>query len=320
MVDKINFLVQKQLIYGCMGLGGNWTKDPIGTDDIKLAEKAIEKALEIGIRIFDHADIYTIGKAESVFGKILHKNSSLRQKIILQSKSGICLHSSANNSNYYNLSKAYLLKQVDAILKRLQTDYLDRFLLHRPDPLMDPEEIAATFKILQQSGKVREFGVSNMSVFQIKSIQHYWDEPLIANQIQLSLGHSLIVDSGVLVNTINSMNFNGVEGLLEYARSHQMIIQAYSALDGGRFTGNIEMAKSDDKKTIQLLQQMAEKYNTSNLAIALAWLFKLPAAIQPIIGTTNVGRIGACKDATEINLSREDWYNLWITARGEKIP
>jgi len=318
-VDTVKNSLKKELIYGCMSLGGSWDTNPLSVNDILTAEKAIEAALASEITIFDHADIYKLGKAETLFGKILHKNSSLRTKITLQSKAGI-RYRELGDSSSYDLSKKYLLQQVDVILKRLQTDYLDTFLLHRPDPLLNPEEIGETFGILKKSGKVKSFGVSNMSIHQIQLIQKYCDEPLVANQIQLSLAHSLVLEAGILVNTTNTANFNGVEGLLEYAQTFDLAIQAYSPLDGGRFTGNYDLTSDDDKLTIQLVNQLAEKYNTTVQAIVLAWLFKIPGNIQPVIGTTNAERIRACKDAVNIELSRHDWYNLWVTTRDHKIP
>ena len=303
-----------------MGLGGSWDNSPPSADDFRLAENVVEAALEAGINYFDHADIYTLGNAETVFGELLKNNSSLRTKIILQSKAGICLHEGVLNSSIYDSSGTYLTQQVEAILKRLHTDYLDVFMLHRPDALMNPKEVGATFNALKKAGKVKRFGVSNMSVSQIQAIQKYCDEPLVANQIQLSLGHSLVLDSGVLVNTKNEIDFNGVEGLLEYGQANKLSIQAYGSLDGGRFTGNVSLITDDDKNTITLINELAEKYNTTSASISLAWLFKIPGTIQPIIGSTNSKRIAACKDATTIDLSRLDWYNLWITARGEKLP
>ncbi len=313
-------MADKQLIYGCMGLGGDWNKNPLTSEDLKKAEVAIDTALEIGITYFDHADIYTLGKAETVFGKILQNRPSLREKIVLQSKAGICITEGAENSNVYNASKAYLTKQVELILHRLQTDYLDVFMLHRPDPLMHPEEVADTFRTLKEAGKVKKFGLSNMSMHQISAIQQYCDEPLVANQIELSLAHSLLIDTGVLVNRTNKQDFNGVEGLLQYMQKHDLAIQAYTSLVSGRYTGNANLAAKEDKKTIDLLNQIAEKYDAAPAAILLAWLFKIPGTVQPIIGTTNPDRIRACKDAIDIELSREDWYNLWISARGESIP
>lgn len=313
-------MAKKELIYGCMGLGGGWNNNSLSSDDFKQAENAIEAALEAGITYFDHADIYTIGKAELIFGQLLKAKPSLRDKIILQSKAGIRYHEGLMNSSIYDLSKKYLLQQVDNILKRLQTDYLDVFMLHRPDPLMNPEEIADTFRDLKKAGKVKRFGVSNMSLHQIDFIQKHCDDPLVANQIELSLGHSLLIDSGILANRVNTLDFNGVEGLLEYTQSNNLAIQAYSPLMGGRLSGNDHLASKEDKKTIDFVNQLAEKYNTTASSILLAWVMKIPSNIQPIIGTTNPQRIAECKDAVTIELSRLDWYNLWISARGEKIP
>jgi len=313
-------MAKKELIYGCMGLGGSWDDTPISSKDIVVAEKAIETALEIGITYFDHADIYSLGKAEQVFGEVLKNNSGLRDRIMVQSKAGICLHQGINGSSIYNASKAYLIEQAENILKRLQTDYLDVFMVHRPDPLMNPEEVADAFRILKKAGKVKKFGVSNMSMHQIATIQEYCDEPLVANQIELSLAHSLLIDAGVEVDRINKYDYTGVEGLIEYMQKHNLAIQAYSSLAGGRYTGNASLASKADTHTIVLLNQMAEKYNTTPASILLAWIFKIPGTVQPIIGTTNPERIKSCRDAAQIELSRHDWYNLWISARGERIP
>ncbi len=303
-----------------MGFGGSWDDTPVTTHDIAIAEKAIEAALETGITYFDHADIYSLGKAEIVFGEVLKNHKGLREKITLQSKAGICLRQGINGSSIYNNSKNYLIQQVNLILERLQTDYLDVFMVHRPDPLMDPAEIADTFRTLKKEGKVKNFGLSNMSLHQIAAIQEHCDEPLVGNQIELSLAHSLLIDAGVEVNRNMKENYTGVEGLLEHMRRHKMAVQAYSPLAGGRFTGNKNVSRKNDSEIVSLLNQTAEKYNTTAASILLAWLFKIPGTIQPIIGTTNPYRIRACKDAVTVELSREDWYNLWIVTRGESIP
>ena len=312
--------MNKQLLYGCMGLGGDWESTAITNEDIQVAHKAIEAALEVGISYFDHADIYKAGKAEIVFGEVLKQQPSLRDKIVLQSKAGIRHHQAALKSNLYDASKSYLLKQVDAILDRLRTDYLDVFMVHRPDPLMHPEELAETFALLKERGKVKYFGVSNMSQRQIEFIQHYLKEPLVANQIQLSLGHTPVLDAGVLVNRINQVDYNGVDGLFEYAQMNNLAIQCWGSLDGGRFTGNYQLASKEDKKTIDYIEELAEKHRTTKESIVLAWLFRLPVMMQPIIGTKNPGRILACKDALSIDMSREEWYDLWILARANRLP
>lgn len=313
-------MMKKQLLYGCMGLGGDWDTTQVTKEDIKVAHLAIEAALEAGICYFDHADIYKAGKAETVFGEILKERPELREQIILQSKAGIRHHQAALKSNLYDSSKAYLVKQVDAIRSRLKTDVLDVFMLHRPDPLMRPEELAETFTVLARDGKVKRFGLSNMSKSQIEFLQRYLEAPLVANQIQLSLGHTPVIDAGVLVNRINQIDYNGVDGLFEYAQVNNLAIQCWGSLDGGRFTGNYQLASKEDKKTIDFVNELAEKYSSTPEAIVLAWLFMLPAIMQPIIGTKNPERILACKDAVSIQLSREEWYDLWVLARGNRLP
>ncbi len=309
------------LIYGCMGLGGGWNQNPISADDEKTATDAIHKALEIGITTFDHADIYTFGKAEEVFGRVLQHNPTLRGSITLQSKAGISLANKPNTANTYNLSKDYLLGQVHAILKRLQTEYLDVLLLHRPDVLMDGNEIAEAFRYLKERGLVKHFGVSNMSVAQMQYIQHYVDNPLVANQIQLSLGHTLALDASVSVNTRLVQNDSGTQGLLEYCRMHNITIQAWGALDKGLYTETpLHELSGNTLETARIVRSLAEKYNISPSSIVLAWLLGLPGAVQPIIGTTQPSRIQACKDASRVTLAREEWYGLWISARGTALP
>lgn len=311
----------KCLIFGCMGIGGGWNANPISMDDEKAAQTAIEAAMEIGISTFDHADIYTFGKAETVFGRVLKNEPGLRQKMVLQSKASISLGRGPNNSNIYNCSREYLQRHVASIASRLQTDYLDILLLHRPDALMNAEEVAETFYALKKQGLVQHFGVSNMSIHQIQLLKKYWSEPLVTNQLQLSLGYSLALDLGVSVNTRLIPYDSGMQGMLEYCQIQDMTIQAYSPLDRGKYVElPAEPLTGRDLATAQLVAQLSEEHRTTPSAIALAWLFMIPGTIQPIIGTKNPKRIRACKDALSVVLSREEWYSLWITARGENLP
>lgn len=311
----------RSLIYGCMGLGGGWNTTPITKADERNAEEAIEAAMEIGISIFDHADIYAYGKAEEVFGRILKHKPRLRNRIVLQSKVGICRGLGPNGANIYNLSKNYIIEAVEGILSRLQTEYLDVLLLHRPDALMHAEEIAAAFSQLKQQGKVNHFGVSNMSVRQVSNIQLYCDEYMVANQLQLSLGHTLLLDVGVSVNTRLVSVDSGLQGMLEYCQEKSMAIQAYSSLDKGLYTETpLDKLTPSQQETSTMVAALAHKYNTTSASIVLAWLMMIPGTIQPIIGTTKPSRILACKDALSIKLTREEWYSLWILARGEKLP
>lgn len=302
-----------------MGLGGSWDASPLSQEHQKQADSVIETAVNAGITHFDHADIYTFGKAEQAFGSYLKRNTSLREKLFIQSKTGIILKAGPLKSSIYNLSKPYVLRQVDQILKRLSIDYLDALLFHRPDPLTSMEDLAETLQILKESGKVKAFGVSNMSTSQIQHLQSYLNEPLISNQIQFSLDHSFLLDLEVWVNRQESPKEAGLDNLLAYSLKNKLSIQAYSPLANGRF-GKPELLDEKDKKTLILIEELAEKYNTSISGVLLAWLWKVPADIQPIIGTTNLKRIKESAAALEINLSREDWYALWILAKGYKLP
>ncbi len=312
-------MTERKIIYGCMGLGGSWNTNPISIEDQKKADGVIEAALSVGITHFDHADIYTFGKAEQVFGNYLKRNKSLRDKLFIQSKTGIELHAGPLQSSTYNLSSNYMKSQVDIILKRLSTDYLDALLLHRPDPLTSMEEIAETLLQLKKSEKVKSFGVSNMSVAQIQLLQSYLDEPLITNQIRLSLAHSLLLDLEVWVNREESPKEAGLDNLLAYSQKQNFSLQAYSPLAQGIYSKNI-FQDEKDKKTAQLIEELAEKYSTSSTGILLAWLWTIPANIEPVIGTTNLKRIKESAEALKVNISREDWYALWINSKGIKLP
>ncbi len=310
---------EKKLIYGCMGLGGSWDKNPLTADDQKKADAVIETALSSGITHFDHADIYTFGKAEKVFGNFLNRNRSLREKLFIQSKTGIVLQGGPMQSSIYNLSGDYVISQVDRILSRLRIDYLDALLLHRPDPLTSMENLAETLHLLKKIGKVKAFGVSNMSTNQIVLLQSYLNEPLIANQVELSLAHSMLLDLEVWVNREESPKEMGLRGLLNYSQLHTLSLQAYSPLAQGYYS----KSNSSDKKNkgiVFFVKEMAEKYQTSISGILLAWLWKIPANIQPVIGTTNLGRIKESVDSMNINLTRKDWYSLWILAKETKLP
>lgn len=307
----------KQLIYGCMGLGGSWDTSPLTNKIQKKADEVLEAVIANGITYFDHADIYSLGKAEEAFGNYLKRHQELREKIFIQSKTGIELFVGPFGSSRYNLSKSYVTKQVDAILNRLHTDYLDALLFHRPDPLTPMEELAETIEHLKATGKVRSFGVSNMSTAQISQLQSFLDEPLIGNQIKLSLAHSMLLDLEIWVNRHEAPQQSGLDGLLSYSAQNNLIIQAYSPLAQGLYA---KSEQENDKATRQLLEEMAEKYQSSVSGILLAWLWKIPGNIVPIIGTTNVQRIEVSVKAMQVELSREDWYALWIQAKGVKFP
>ncbi|MFB6465532.1 aldo/keto reductase family oxidoreductase [Cytobacillus sp. Hz8] len=317
-----NGLQTSRLIYGCMGLGGGWTKDPVQPEHIKQAHEVVELVLENGINMFDHADIYAFGKAETVFGQVMKEKPKLREKIIIQSKLGIRFPVEKKGiPARYDFSKSYILESVDGILSRLNIDYLDILLLHRPDSLMDAQEVGEAFHKLKASGKVRYFGVSNMSAGQIRLLQNFCNEKLVVNQLEMSLDKIGFLETGVHVNQIAARNNVFPEGTLEYCQLENIQLQAWGSLAKGLYSGrNLENESEKVKNTASLVRKLAEEKQTSTEAIVLAWLMKHPANIQPIIGTTNLDRIQACTDAVNVTLSRDEWYTLYVSSRGVSLP
>lgn len=304
-----------------MQLGGRWDRSAINDDERKAAFRIIETAIEQGITLFDHADIYTLGKSEQVFGEFLRKAPSLRDRMVLQSKCGIRFDDDpvAGAPKRYDFSERHILESVDGILNRLHIDHLDILLLHRPDPLMQPEEVAAAFSALQRSGKVRYFGVSNHTAAQISLLKKYVEQPLVINQIELNLLHAHAIEEGIVANQ-TAAPYAAADGLLDYCRLHDITIQAWAPVAGGKL---IDPPYTADVRTQQLaahIAQIAAKKNTTREAIVLAWLLRHPAGIQPIVGTMNPTRlIDSCR-ADDVMLSREEWYALFTIARGASVP
>ena len=311
-----------RIIYGCMGLGGGWTKNPITQDDVRTAEAAVEAALGAGMTTFDHADIYAFGKAEYVFGQVLAGRPELRNQIQIQSKCGIRFPD-ATGGQRFDFSKTYILRAVDGILGRLGVETLDTLLLHRPDVLMEPDEVAEAFASLQAAGKVRQFGVSNMSAAQMQFLQRALDVPLVVNQLEMSLSHRHWLDASIHVNQDAGREVHFGEGTLEYCQMHDVQLQAWSPLSRGLYTTPLTGSEPDDvRETALLVQQLAAEYGVAPEAIVLGWLMRHPAKIQPVIGTVNTTRIDACADADRIAnvMTREQWYALYIAARGVALP
>ncbi|EHQ61073.1 aldo/keto reductase [Paenibacillus dendritiformis C454] len=313
-------LAASRLVLGCMGLGGGWNDEPITEQHLAAAHAAVEAALEAGINMFDHADIYTRGKAEQVFGQVLKERPEWRERILLQSKCGIRF---ADNGipGRYDFSKEHILRSVDGSLKRLGVEYLDILLFHRPDPLMEPEEVAEAMSALKSAGKVRAFGVSNMSAGQIRLLQAYSKEPFIVNQLEMSLAKIGWVDQGVHVNQNAAKEDIFPEGTLEYCRLENIQIQAWGPLAQGVFSGrDLSDQPASIRETAELVQAMANEKGTTREAIILAWLMRHPAGIQPVIGTANPERIRACGEAANLTLTREEWYTLYVSSRGRALP
>ncbi|MEV8319942.1 aldo/keto reductase [Streptomyces sp. NPDC059900] len=304
-----------RVLYGCMGLGGAWDTSPYAAEDIAAAESAVAAALDAGITVFDHADIYRHGKAEAVFGEVLARAAGLRERITLQTKCGIRL-AEGDRPGLYDLRGPGIVRRVEESLTRLRTDIIDVLLLHRPDPLTGPEEIAEALASLHAQGLVRRFGVSNMSAAQIAHLQAHLDVPLVANQLEMSLERRDWVESGVLVNTPAAADSGFPHGTLEYCAAHGIQLQAWGSLARGRFTDG------GDSPAARLVTELAARKQTTPETIVLWWLQRHPARIAPVIGTSRPERILACQDAVhrEPDLTHEEWYDLWITARGGPLP
>jgi len=271
----------------------------------------IHTALDEGINFFDHADIYGGGQSESKFAESLNMTSTLREKMILQSKCGI-------RQGSFDFSKDYILEAVDGILKRLQTDHLDVLLLHRPDALVEPEEVAEAFTILQDSGKVRYFGVSNQNPMQIELLTKFVKQPLIINQLQLSITNTGMMDAGINVNMKIDPSINRDGSILDYCRLKEITIQPWSPFQYGFFEG----AFLDNDKFPELNQkinEIASSRDVTNTAIAIAWLLRHPAHMQPIVGTTNPGRVKDICKASNVKLTRQEWYEIYLAA-GNQLP
>ncbi|HBY06812.1 MAG TPA: aldo/keto reductase [Chloroflexi bacterium] len=271
----------------------------------------VHTALDEGINFFDHADIYGGGRSESRFAEAMGMSSSLRERLILQSKCGI-------RKGFFDFSKEYILASVEGILQRLQTDYLDVLLLHRPDALVEPEEVAEAFTTLQDSGKVRYFGVSNQNPMQIELLAKFVKQPLIINQLQLSITNTGMINAGLNVNMEIDRSINRDGSILDYCRLKEITIQPWSPFQYGFFEGAF---LNNDKfpELNQKINEIAAARGVSNSAIAIAWLLRHPAHMQPIIGTTTPDRVRDICKASDIKLTRQEWYDIYLAA-GNTLP
>jgi predicted oxidoreductase len=312
-----------RLCAGGMGLGGGWAAGvELTAAHERQAREFLDAALALGLNFFDHANIYARGRAETVFGRVLREHSSLREQIVIQSKCGIRWADDPPGApQRFDFSAEHILASVEAILERLGTDYLDILLLHRPDVLWEGEEIARAFDALKQAGKVRYFGVSNQNRFQMEYLQSFLPDPLVANQLQMSLLHHGFAEVGISFNQASPGYPDGWEGVLEYARLKGVGIQAWSPLDRGALTGgDISRLSESARTTAALVQSLAQARGIPAEAVALAWLLKHPARIVPVLGTTRPDRLAACAQALDVNLTREEWYALFAAARGQSMP
>ncbi|HEY8804908.1 MAG TPA: aldo/keto reductase [Clostridium sp.] len=305
-MKKINIgngaISASEISLGCMRMDG-LSKSQAST--------LINTALDAGINYFDHADIYAGGKSEEIFADAIDMNSNIREKFTLQTKCGI-------RKGYFDFSKEHILNSVDGSLKRLKTDYIDVLLLHRPDTLMEPEEVAEAFSILHNSGKVKYFGVSNQNPMQIELLNKYLNNKIIINQLQFSMTNTGIINSGLNVNMENNPSINRDGSILEYCRLKDIKIQAWSPFQYGFFEG-IFLDNNKFPELNKKINEIAAKKGVTNSAIAIAWILRHPAKIQPVVGTTNHMRLKDICKASDVKLTRQEWYDLY-TAAGNKLP
>ena len=292
-----------QVALGCMRISDKTDKE---------MDFYLNNAIELGINYFDHADIYGGGKCEEVFGAALKRNPALRDKMYIQTKCSIV------PGSMYDFSKEHIISAVDGSLKRLGVDYVDVLLLHRPDLLMEPAEVAEAFDELEAKGKVKNFGVSNHSALQIELLQREMKQKLSINQMQLSITNANMIASGANVNLPceDGINYDGY--LRDYCRLKGITIQPWSPLQYGFIAGSF-VDNRKYKSLNKVIDELAEKYGLTSTGMAIAWLMRLPDKMQPIVGSTNPDRIKAVAEAADVTISREDWYRIYREA-GYRLP
>ena len=286
---------------GCMRISNMAEKD---------VSALVDTALSSEVNFFDHADIYGDGGSEVVFGKVI--SSISRESIIIQDKCGIV------PGKMYDFSYEHIISSVDGSLKRLNTDYIDVLLLHRPDALFEPEEVAKAFDRLKTSGKVRHFGVSNQNPYQIALLQKHLDMPVCANQMQFGIMHMPPVQSGMNFNMMNEYGVDRDGGVIDYCRLNDITIQTWSSLQYGFFEGCF-VDNDRFPELNRVLSELAEKYSVSKTTIAIAWILRHPARMQPVTGTTNPERLKECFRAADVTLTRSEWYEIYRSA-GHVLP
>lgn len=291
--------------------------------DLKDATNVLENVHDKGINFIDSADIYGNGDSERIFGKAFKQSSLKRDNFFIQSKGGIVLDPKKSSGELvfgqrYDFSKQHLIETVDKILQRMQIDYLDSFLLHRPDPLMELSEVADAFDELQASGKVRHFGVSNFNPMQVEMLQSELNQKLMINQLQFGVMHTGPIQFGLHTNMQDDASINRDGEIIEYSRLHNMTIQAWSPYQYGLFAGTF----IDNPKFPELnnkLQELADKYKVTKNAIATAWILRHPAKMQVILGSMNPKHLDESIAGTEVTLTHQEWYDVYFAA-GNDLP
>lgn len=297
---------------------------------MRIADKSAQEAAELvnvamdnGVNFFDTADIYAGGKSSIILGQALQDAGVKREDIILQSKGGIILEDGQVDGDgwkgpRYDFSKEHLIAAAEAELRRLQTDYLDVFILHRPDTLMDPEQVAEAFTQLEKDGKVRHFGVSNMNPWQVELVQDAVQQKLLVNQLQFGIMHTGMVDSQLHVNMNDERSFDHDGGILDYSRLKKMTIQAWSPFQYGFFDGPFIDNPKFETLNVKL-QEIADKYGVTKNAVAVAFITKHPAKMQVVLGSMNPTRLQEMMQADKVSLTNQEWYDIYFAA-GNDLP
>ena len=281
---------------------------------VKEVEELVETALSVGINAFDLADIYGRGRCEELLGIVLKNRPDLREKMWIQSKCGIRIE----EFTYFDFSKDYIIKSVDGILQRLKIDHLDSLLLHRPDALMESDQVAEAFDLLYKQGKVRDFGVSNQNPMMMELLKKDVKQPLAVNQLQLSAAFTPGFESGFHVNMEDSQAAMRDGSIFEYCKLHDVVIQAWSVLQFGYFKGNF-VGNEKFQALNQVLDRLAIKYGVTPSTIAISWILRYPAKMQAVVGTTNPKHLIEASQASKVNLTRKEWYEIYLAA-GNDLP
>ena len=281
---------------------------------VKEVEELVETALSVGINAFDLADIYGRGRCEELLGLVLKNRPDLREEMWIQSKCGIRIE----EFTYFDFSKDYIIKSVDGILQRLKIDHLDSLLLHRPDALMESDQVAEAFDLLYKQGKVRDFGVSNQNPMMMELLKKDVKQPLAVNQLQLSAAFTPGFESGFHVNMEDSQAAMRDGSIFEYCKLHDVVIQAWSVLQFGYFKGNF-VGNEKFQALNQVLDRLAIKYGVTSSTIAISWILRYPAKMQAVVGTTNPKHLIEASQATNFSLTRKEWYEIYLAA-GNDLP
>lgn len=281
---------------------------------VKEVEELVETALSVGINAFDLADIYGRGRCEELLGLVLKNRPDLREEMWIQSKCGIRIE----EFTYFDFSKDYIIKSVDGILQRLKIDHLDSLLLHRPDALMESDQVAEAFDLLYKQGKVRNFGVSNQNPMMMELLKKDVKQPLAFNQLQLSAAFTPGFESGFHVNMEDSQAAMRDGSIFEYCKLHDVVIQAWSVLQFGYFKGNF-VGNEKFQALNQVLDRLAIKYGVTSSTIAISWILRYPAKMQAVVGTTNPKHLREVSQAANFSLTRKEWYEVYLAA-GNNLP